>query len=310
MSIAGTPVTEAYVIALDVGGTAMKGAVVGPDLRPVLTLNRPTPVRDGPQAVVEAIREVLADLDTRALTRGIDPVRAGVVVPGIVDEELGEVRFSANLGFEDLPLARRLKGRLPVTVGHDVRAGGLAEAVLGAAAGTRDVAFLAVGTGIAAALISDDHLLTGSGWAGEIGHLSVEQPGPPCACGATGCLEALASASAIAAELSARTGRPVAGAAEVADRLLVGDRHARAVWDRAVEALAIALAALTTVLAPETVVIGGGLAESGELLLDPLQRRLAARLTFQRPPRLVKAALGERAGCIGAALLAQRAMGR
>jgi glucokinase len=292
------------VIALDVGGTSMKAALVGPD-REVLTAQRiPTGRAEGPDAVVERIVATVADQVAAARGAGHPPRAAGVVVPGIVDDERGIAVFSANIGWRDVPLRELVRQRigLPVAFSHDVRAGGLAEGELGAARGVRDYLFLPIGTGIAGAVVLDGQPYSGHGYAGEIGHMIVDPSGPECGCGAHGCLEAIASASAIAAEYSRRTGR-------LADSLVSelaagGDADAVAVWDRAIEALARALQAYTTLLAPELVVIGGGLGEAGELLLRPLVEALDARLTFQRRPRLVPAQLGDQASALGAALLA------
>ena len=183
---------------------------------------------------------------------------------------------------------------VPTVVGHDVRAGLLAETRLGAARGARHALFLPVGTGIAGALLLDGAVISADGWAGELGHLVVDPAGPPCGCGATGCLEVIASAAAVEREYAARTGSTVA-AEEVAVRASAGDPDATAVWARAVAALAQAIAATVTITGVDLVLIGGGLAESGAALLDPLRADVASRLTFQRPPRLEQAALG-RAG--------------
>ncbi|MFH9613837.1 ROK family protein [Streptomyces pratensis] len=297
------------VIALDVGGTSMKGALLGRDLKALRTVRGATPRRAGPDAVIAEICAVLRDLDRDAATRGLRVQGAGVVVPGIVDEETGTAVYSANLGWRDLPLAALLEGTsgLPVALGHDVRAGGVAECRLGAARGAQDVWFVPIGTGISAAVFCDGRPVRAHGYAGELGHVVVEPGGEPCACGARGCLETAASAAAISSAYSARSGRRVEGAAAVAARLAQGDPDARAVWDRAVEALATALATATTLFAPEVVVLGGGLAEAGGPLLDPLRASLARRLTFQRRPELVLAALGDMAGCLGAGLAAWHA---
>ncbi|WP_280665323.1 MULTISPECIES: ROK family protein [unclassified Kitasatospora] len=297
------------VIALDVGGTGMKGALLDRALRPLLTARRPTPRGAGPAAVVAEIAAAVRELAEQAVQLGLTVQRAGCVVPGIVDEEPARAVYSANLGWRDLQLADLLQERtgLPVTLGHDVRAGGWAEAELGAARGARDVLFVAIGTGIAAAVIADGRPIRAGGWAGELGHLLVEPDGPPCGCGGRGCLESVASATAVAAAYTARTGRAVEGADQVAALLAQGDADARAVWERATEALAAALATATTLLAPELIVLGGGLAEADELLLAPVRASLARRLTFQRRPRVVRAALGDEAGCLGAGLYAWQA---
>ncbi|WP_035804940.1 ROK family protein [Kitasatospora mediocidica] len=294
------------VIALDVGGTGMKGALLDRDLKPLLTLRRPTPRAAGPDAVLAEIAATLGELADRATALGLTIRQAGVVVPGIVDEESARARYSANIGWRDLPLAEILAERtaLPVTLGHDVRAGGYAESVLGAARGARDVLFVAIGTGIAAAVISDGRPVRAGGYAGELGHLVVEPGGAPCGCGNRGCLETVASASAVAAAYTARTGRAVEGADQVAALVEYGDPDARAVWQRAVDALAAALAVAGTLLAPELIVLGGGLAEADDLLLEPVRAALASQLTFQRRPRVVRAVLGDEAGCLGAGLYA------
>ena len=135
----------------------------------------------------------------------------------------------------------------------------------------------------------------------------IDPTGPVCRCGATGCLEVIASAAAIEREFAARTGR-AAPAEEIAVRASAGDPDASAVWARATAALAQAIVATVTITGVDLVLIGGGLAESGAALLDPLRADVASRLTFQRPPRLERAAFGARAGCLGAACLAWDAL--
>lgn len=297
------------VIAVDVGGTGMKGALLDRELL-LATVRRPTPRTAGPNAVVDAIASTLLALARQAADEGLTVRRAGVVVPGIVNEDRAHAVFSANIGWRDLSLADLLERRtgLPVTLGHDVRAGGLAECVLGAARGARDVLFVAIGTGIAAAVISDGRPVQSGGHAGELGHVVVDPGGAKCPCGGRGCLETVASAAAIAAAFTARSGRAVQGADEVAALVAKGDADAVAVWDRATDALASALATATSLLAPELIVLGGGLAGAGDALLKPVRAQLAQRLTFQRRPAVVRAALGDMAGCLGAGLYAWRAV--
>ncbi|HEX3922765.1 MAG TPA: ROK family protein [Streptosporangiaceae bacterium] len=241
---------------------------------------------------------------------GEPPVALGVVVPGLVDAAAGMARYSENLGWRDVPFAARLARATtpPVAFGHDVRAASAAEHRLGAARGHRDVAFVPIGTGIAAALVLDGRPVEAGGWAGEIGHIDVGS-GLACVCGAAGCLETVASAAAIARRYTERSGRPVRGALDVAGRLDGRDPDAAAVWNEAADALAFALAAVAAVAAPELIVIGGGLSGAGDVLLDALRTRLQTRLSVaQRHPRLCVAALGDQAGLLGAALLAwQRA---
>ncbi|MFJ9429315.1 ROK family protein [Streptomyces sp. NPDC101490] len=303
--------TGGHVLAVDVGGTDIKAALIGPDDLPVATLLRPTPSATGPDTALRAITGTARTLLEQAEKQNIGVDSMGVVLPGIIDDTRGQVLYSARLALRDEPLAARLGDalELPVALGHDVRAAALAEATFGAA-DRRHMLFMAVGTGIAGAFVTDGHILHSDGWAGEIGHITIDPRGADCPCGSRGCLETIASARAVAEEFTHRTGIPVTGASDVADRLLEGDPNARAVWDRAVDALAEASAILITVLGPDTVVVGGGLGDAGELLLTPLRDALTDRLTFHRHPAVTQAALGSRAGCIGAGLLARRAQSR
>jgi glucokinase len=294
------------VIAIDVGGTGMKCALVGPDGTVRHAERHPTGADRGPDAVVATILDVAAGLSERAARAGRPAVAVGIAVPGVVDEVAGVATWSANVGFRDVPLRTLLEKHLglPAALGHDVRAGGLAEARLGAGRGHAHVLFLAIGTGIAGAHVVHGRAFAGAhGAAGEIGHITVRPGGPICGCGGRGCLEAVASAAAIGRTYSARTGA-LATAADVARRCAAGEPAAAEVWAGAIDALADGLHTAITLYDPEVVVVGGGLAEAGDTLLAPLDEALAAKLTFQRRPRMVRAALGDEAGCLGAGLLA------
>lgn len=315
------------VVALDVGGTGMKCALVAPGGSPgrqraqhsaargqsgrdELTVahaqRHPTGAERGPQAVVDTILDVAEGLVEKARTDGLGPAAIGIAVPGIVDEAAGVAVWSANVGFRDVPLRDLVTARLglPVALGHDVRAGGIAEARLGVGWDARHVLFVPVGTGIAAAPVIDGHALAGAhGAAGEIGHIVVRPGGPRCGCGQLGCLEAVASAAAVGRRYAELAGSP-ATAAQVASAVAAGDAVASRVWRETVDALADGLLTAQALFDPEVIIVGGGLAEAGALLLDPLREALRARLTFHREPRVVRAALGDEAGCLGAALLA------
>ena len=235
----------------------------------------------------------------------MDVIGCGVVVPGIVDEAAQVARQAVNLGWRDARVADAVAGRtgLVTVLGHDVRAALLAEARVGAARGAPDVLLIAIGTGIAGAAMIDGRVLDAGGWAGELGHVVVDPLGPECACGASGCLEAIASASAVARAYADRTGIS-ADAQTVAGLVEAGDAEATQVWSDVVDALARGVVTAVALTGVELVLIGGGLAGSGETLLAPLRAAVADQLTFHRPPRIVAASLGERAGCIGAACLA------
>jgi glucokinase len=294
------------VVALDVGGTGIKCALVSAPGTVLHAERHPTAAERGPDAVVTTILDAASGLAATAARLGSPVSAAGVVVPGVVDEERGIAVWSANVGFRDVPLRDLLSRRLglPAVLGHDVRAGGVAESRLGAGRGYRHLLFLAIGTGIAGAHVVDGHAFAGAhGAAGEVGHVIVRPGGPMCGCGALGCLEAVASAAAIGRAYSERCGTTVS-AAEVAVRAAAGEPLAMSVWTEAVDALADGLHTAVTLYDPEVVVVGGGLAEAGDELLVPLDKALGDKLTFQRRPGLVRAALGDEAGCLGAGLLA------
>lgn len=305
--------SDDVVLALDVGGTGMKCALVRPDGTVQHTERHPTPAAQGPDAVTARILDVAAGLAFRARADALTPVAIGLVVPGVVDEAAGIAVWSSNLGFRDVPLRDLLASRLgmPAALGHDVRAGGLAEARLGAGRGEPHVLFVAIGTGIAAAHVVDGRVLTGAhGAAGELGHIVVRPDGPPCGCGARGCLESVASAAAIGRRYASLAGRAAATAVDVATRAADGEVEATEVWRDAIAALADGLVTAQALMDAGTIVLGGGLAEAGDTLLVPLLAALNERVTFHRLPRLVPAALGDTAGCLGAALLALDAVAR
>lgn len=309
----------AVVLGIDVGGTVIKAVAVRGDGRITARARTPTAAHEGSAAVVAKIEAFCADLAGEVAAGKGGPVAAlGLALPGVVDEAAGVARFAANIGWRDAPLGDLLSRRLGIAVAvrNDVRAAGFAEARLGAARGTRDFLLLQCGTGIAGALVLDGHPYAGAhGLGGELGHVIVVPGGASCGCGGHGCLETVASAAAVAGRYRVRHagihggGDVVADAAGVVRQAAAGEPCARQVWDEAIRALATVLAWYQTTLDAELVVLGGGLAQAGTALTEPLHRELAARLTFQRLPRLATSDLGDEAGCLGAALAAWSAAG-
>lgn len=294
------PATDQPLIAaLDVGGTVIKAGLVARDGTVQHAERHPTAARRGPAALIESILTIAGNLARHPSVRAV-----GLGVPGIVDSASGVAHYAANLGWTDVPFTRLLIERigLPAVLGHDVRNGALAEARMGAGAGQPSVYFLAIGTGVAGGQVSGGVVDDGSsGQAGEIGHLVVRPRGPRCGCGNRGCLEAIASASRIAAAYRRRA-RKRGSAADVARLVGEGDPIASAVWTEAIAALADALAAQVVLADPGCIVIGGGLSLAGPTLFDPLREALPSRLTFRAAPPIVPAVLGDRAGMVGAAL--------
>jgi glucokinase len=290
-----------YVLAVDVGGTTIKAEVVASGGTVAAAGSVPTPRG-------AAAFDAVAELGSR-LMKDVPAESAGVVVPGIVDRARRVAVYSANIGWSSVPAGALLEQAwgIPVALDHDVTAAGLAEWRTGAGQGCANVAFVVIGTGIAAAIVAGGRPFRSAGdrQPGEIGHVVVRPDGPPCSCGARGCVEAIASAAAISRAYAAATGSPVASALDVERAALAGDARAQAVWDDAIAALADGLIILTALFAPERIVLGGGLAHAGAFLLDPLTVALASRVCVQPLPSLVLAQHGMRAGLAGAALLAR-----
>jgi glucokinase len=284
----------------------MKGAVLDEN-GVVLSWHRwPTPISEGPEAVVNA---VLAAIDELILHAG-GATAVGLVVAGLVDDEEGVAIYSENIHWRDVPFRKLITERtgLPVGFGHDVRAGGLAEHELGAARGVDDLLFMPIGTGVSGAMYIAGRLVENE-FAGEIGHIDVGS-GESCACGSFGCLEAIASGASIARRYIRASGNPVAGALEVLQLMEAGDRAAATVWDEALDALARALVTYISLLAPKLIVIGGGLSSAGPALLEPLRLRIHNLLVWQQEPEIVASQLADNAACLGAGLLAREALAR
>ncbi len=286
------------VLACDVGGTDIKIALVDAE-GSVIGLRRAKSRLNGQYRASDISRLVgMLATDLRAEHPDVVPLSAGVSVPGIVDESAGVCVYSRNLEWRDEPvrdLMERSLG-LPVSLGHDVRSAGLAELTIGAGAGFRNAVVIVVGTGVASAIMVDGHPLVSGGYAGELGQtpISLEDGALP--------LEDVASAAAIARRYSARAGTNVAGSREVVELKLAGDLDAHYVWLEAIDALAHSIVQCASIIAPEIVVIGGGLALAGNELLIPLRTRVEGLLTTQRSPRIVLARFGGEAGLYGAAI--------
>jgi glucokinase len=289
------------VAAVDVGGTNIKSALVDPDLRIIATANAPTPHNDlDGSMTVKVISELLSKLASPGEIKAV-----GLAVPGALDESHGISRWSGNLGWKNLSIRDLLANEIniPVAFGHDVRTGALAELRNGAAKGVSNAIFIAIGTGIAAALIIDGEIRTSDGFAGEIGHVDVSG-GFNCVCGKKGCLEAAASSLSITHTYAKASGKTGISSEEIATLAQNGDVVAQEIWKNAMASIATVCQMLITVLAPEVIIFGGGLSQSGNLLIDPITKSLAESLTFQRVPQLVIAQYGAQAGTIGCAMMA------
>lgn len=296
-------------LLFDVGGTDIKAAFsdAAGTLHGIRRIRTQRVATDPAHALVEQLKTLGAEL--MADFPESKPIAVGLLVCGIVDEANGTGVFSANLGWRDAPLRQLVADAfaLPVGFGHDVLGAGVAELRFGAGKelgnAVDNAAVLIIGTGIAAALFVDGRPLSAGGYAGELGHGAVPG-GLSCPCGAHGCLETIGSAGAIAKRYEQKAGVHVAGAREVLNARDAGDQIAVRIWDEAIAALTFSIAQLCCSIAPQVVIIGGGLAQAGEALLQPLREALGQKLTYQRLPELVAAQLGQDAGLRGAHLKA------
>lgn len=312
--MAGTLLDTELRVGLDLGGSKVLGVLLeGDNARRVLR----APTDLGPEGVVASAAGVVRGLCDAA---GIAPARlagVGMALPGIVDPVTGTVSHAVNLRIHltDVPVGALLSeqlGGVPVTVENDLNA-----AALGAAQtlGHSDMAFLALGTGLAAGMLLDGRLRRGhAGAAGEVGHLPYRPGGLACACGQQGCLEMYASGSALDAAWPSRTG--AASPVEVFDAAERGEPDAVAIRDTFADAVATAVRFLVMTVDVGHVVLGGGVANLGDRLVRHVREALVTQLVgsslltaLEIPERVELTPAGVPVGAIGAAL-ATRATGR
>ncbi|MEW6032114.1 MAG: ROK family protein [Bacillota bacterium] len=310
-------------IGLDLGGSTLTGLLVDETGRVLARRRRATPRGQGPETVLEAMREEAAGL-LAAAPPDLCVAGLGAGVAGPVDAVRGVCLFSPNLGWRDVEVAAYFRQAfdLPVLVDNDVRVATLGEGWVGAAKSYRTFITLTVGTGIGSGVVLDGRLWPGPGHsAGEIGHIPMKiGPGAPlCGCGRRGCLEALASGTAIRREarLVVERGEPTVlaevrattgdiTARDVTEAARTGDAVARRIIEEAADHLGTGIATAVNLFNPEAVIVGGGVAGAWDLL-SPVVERAVAERAF--PPNLAflrgvfPAALGEDAGAVGAASL-------
>lgn len=305
-------------LGLDVGGTKVAGLVLGDDGTVVGEDERPTDAGDS-----DATLDVVSALGRDLIERHGPVAAAGAGVAGMVDFASGTFRFGPNLPWREVPLAERLSEAfgVPVVIDNDANAAAWGEFRYGAAREHDDMLMVTVGTGIGGGIVSGGRMLRGAnGFAAEIGHVIVEPDGPPCGCGNVGCWEQVASGSAlgrIGREHAARDRRgriaALAGGADrvsgrhVAKAAAEGDPDAAGILREVGRRLGEGMAGLANILDPEVIVVGGGVAEIGDPLLEPARRAFVECLEApeHRPAiPILEAALGNAAGAIGAAALA------
>jgi glucokinase len=313
------------VLAADIGGTKIMTAVISDDGR-ILDADRCLTLADaGVSPVIDRLFTAIDGLLKRAKLEPSQLGGIGIAAAGAIDSGRGVVTFSPNLpGWRDVPLGEmvRERYRAEAFLVNDASAAALGEHRFGAGRGVANLVLLTLGTGIGGGIIIHDELYLGAcGSAGEIGHMIIDVDGPACACGSRGCLEALASGTAVARDAVRRInqGEKSSLAVMAGDRLEEitaekvgevargGDPLALDVLRQAGTYLGIGLTNLVNIFNPEMIIIGGGMANLGDLILDSARRVVAAR-AFQISAgvaRIVTAQLGNEAGVYGAAAFAQ-----
>jgi len=288
-------------LGLDLGGTNIKVAVIEKTSNAWTVINEedvPTQAEKGPAHVVSRLAEIAA----KKQQEFSDLSGVGVAVPGLFNAD-GTIELFPNLpgawrGFQALEPIRSATN-LPTAIINDARAFTLGEAIMGAALGKKVVACLVIGTGVGGGVVIDGKIQLGAnGAAGEIAHQIIKFDGPMCGCGAQGCAEPLTNSAAIAKLAGTKT------AEEAYKNAVAGDEKALAAFKEVAYWIAITLTNIMVVLAPDTIIIGGGVAQSGDILLNEIRAAMheRAHLYDVSEINIVPATLGFYAGSIGAGL--------
>jgi glucokinase len=311
-------------LGIDLGGTEVKAAALNPAGEVLWSGRASTGVPEGREAVLSRIEGLI-----RRAGRAMEPAplaAVGIAAPAVIDMDTGTLEHLSNFTAEwdNSPLRADMERRtgLPIFVLNDVRAATVAEQIWGAGRYYQDFISVAIGTGIGGGLVLNGHLYGGSrGAAGEIGHVTMAPDGLPCGCGNIGCLETVASGPAIARAARAAIERGDADLSELAESCTPtpaqvtqaaqrGSESARVILAEAGRWIGLALGNLICVLNPRAVIVGGGVAAAGDLLLDPMRVEIERRTVVFPPARggvvVVGSPLGGAAGAMGAAGWAMR----
>lgn len=294
-----------FRLGFDIGGTSLKLGLVRlekdksacPEL--VKLLKRPFPRGKDPEVTVKAMVEMVQEI-SKGLH--IDQIQTmGIAVAGSIDEKAGLVINAHNLGFHNMPLLDRMKSHFPdfkMALANDADAACLGELKAGALKGVKTGILLTLGTGVGGGIVLDGKLFKGGmGRGNELGHMTLKHGGPLCTCGNRGCIESLCSASWLISASQEPTAK------DLIDKAKVGQAKALEIFQEYLDYLSSALASLAVFLDPEVMVLGGGVAEAGDYLFDPLRDMVEEKSFFRVHHRIIPAQLGKDAGVIGASYL-------
>lgn len=300
--------SKVHSIGVDIGGTAIKAALVGTAGQVLQSAQAPT-TPEHPDHIVKTVVDLVHNLST-----GNDIKRVGVAVAAFLSKDRELIELSPNIAWTNRPLRQELSEALnmKVVVENDANAAGWAEFVLGAGQGSQSMVMFTLGTGVGGAVIEAGKLVIGArGQAAELGHIIVDPDGELCGCGQRGCLEAVASATAAVKRLRAETGDETLTTQTLETWLGARSDIREQFFKRAADALARAILTVHSVLDPELVVIGGGMVDkTGGAIVELTSSELRRLNTGRRStvlPTIRPATLGNAAGVVGAALLAEGA---
>lgn len=311
-------------IGIDVGGTNVKIALVDGEGKIIYSNSVPTYAQMGYEYTVNNIKQAIKDLMKETNTEAKDIQGIGFDFPGQVDCKTGVVKNAPNIpGWVNVPIAQMIEEEfhIPTRIDNDVRCAALGELKFGAGRGCENFVCITVGTGIGSGIVINGKVVRGAAnAAGELGHIKLQmEDGPLCGCGDSGCLEAFASGPSIVAMAqeylkggkSAKF-RELAGDGEITPYIVAkaaeaGDPVAKRIFEKMGYYIGMGLTSVINLLNPERIIIGGGVAECGELLLDPIRRTIIERaMKVQRDAvEIVPAELGNSAGVIGASMLVE-----
>ena len=312
-----------YHIGLDIGGTKIIGALFNSEDEIVKTIKKKTKAREGVEVIFSQISKVIDGLVENIDKDEITSIGAGV--PGIIDSENGIIVFSPNIPWNNYNLKNEIETKYGIScyIGNDVNVGVMGEWKYGSGIGYKNIVGIFVGTGIGGGLVLDGKMFEGKiGAAGEIGHINVIEDGPVCGCGARGCLEAVASKTAMQNEIIAQLKRgresllkdmisqtgEIIKSEQIKQAFEANDELAVSIIESSARHIGRAAASIINILNPEIIIFGGGVIESMEDVFLPLIKKSAKKYSMPKlyeTCEMISAKLGDNAGLYGALTLAK-----
>ncbi len=307
-----------YRIGVDIGGTNIVAGIVDSNYRIIELASTPTIVSENPYDLLDSIEQIIRRLLKSADISVNDCAGIGIGAPGSCDTKHGIIRNAHNIGWHSVPVCELLYQRfmLPVFLGNDADCATLGEVVAGAASGRESALLITLGTGVGGGFVADGRILSGHhSLGGEFGHMCIAMGGEQCACGQRGCWEAYASATALIRQAAAAAAAAPDSALNrceaitgqtIYEAAAAGDPTAQAVTAKYAEYVAVGLVNLINALYPEIVLLGGGVSNAGDALIEPVKAYVSDHFFLNNPallPEIRAARLGGDAGLIGASAL-------